>query len=199
MKIIETEEFFKTFEESGMTFNQWLEKFEKPEAKEKTKTFLKESEFIQEQCRAQLEELKYKQYLLVIAADWCGDCQRNLPIIELISRASDFLNLRILKKEDHLDLLLKSNGGEKIPYVMFYSQDGYFISNWIERSYKAYKFISDISKNFNYEKNETFFKAYAESFEKEKNKIIHSTSDEIVQMILKVNAIQGASTRLNKK
>lgn len=199
MKILEKEEFFDTFKEKGMTFDQWLEKFEKEESKAKTNQYFEETEFIRDKCSQRLGELNFKIYLLAVVADWCGDCQRNVPILEHICQSSDFLELKLLKKEDNMDLLLKINGGEKIPYVMFYSQDGYFSGNWIERSYDSYKFIADSFKKFNYEKSEDFFKFYSESFAKEKNRINQSTCNEIIDMILKVNAIQGSSTRINKK
>lgn len=198
MKIVENDEFFNTFESKGMTFNQWLDTFEKPENKEKVQQFLKDSESISESYKDKLAELKYKQYLLTIAADWCGDCHRNVPILENICKASEFLELKILKKEDNMDLLVKINGGEKIPYAMFYGKDGYFSGVWSERSKEAYKLIADALKEANYEKNEEFYKSLIQKLDTEKDRLNKSTSDEIVEMILKVNAIQSASARENK-
>lgn len=198
MRILETDEFFKRFEEKGITFTQWLEIFENNESKDQTEKYFIESESIRETSKSRLSELNYKQYILAIAADWCGDCQRNVPILEHVCQSSDLIELKILKKEDNLDLLVKINGGEKIPYVMFYSQDGYFCGSWTERSYESYKFISDALKEVNFEKNEEFFKTYSKSLEKLKDKLNQSTSNEIINMILKVNAIQGSSTRINK-
>lgn len=198
MKIIEQEEFFKTFNEKGMTYDQWLKTFEKEENKEKITKQFQDSEFLRESCRIKLQELNYKQYLLVIVADWCGDCHRNAPILEHIAKSSEHLELRFLKKEDNLDLLIKSNNGEKIPYVMFYSPDGYFVDNWAERSYETHKLLSESFKKSNYEINEEFFKSYTETVEKEKQMIYQSNCDELVHLVLKVNAILGTSKRLNK-
>ena len=187
MKIIETTEFFDVFKEKSMTFDQWLEKIEKKESKEKVLQYFKESKSICESCKDELQELNYNQYILAIAADWCGDCQRNIPILEHICQSSKFLELKILKKEDNLDLLVTINGGEKIPYVMFYSKDGYFCGSWIERSYESYKFIADALKEVHFEKNEEFFKNYTKSLENVKDKLNKSTSHEIVNLILIVN------------
>ena len=198
MLIVETDDFFKTVKEKGMSFDQWMGKIEKIESKEKVLKYFKESEFISKKYTPQLKELTYKQYLVAIAADWCGDCQRNVPILEHICKISNLLEFILLKKEDNLDLLLKSNGGEKIPYVMFYSRDGYFVTNWIERSYESYKFTASTFRKFRYEKNEELFKFYSEAYEKQKTSMIQSTANEIIHMILKVNAVQGASTRINK-
>ena len=198
MKIIQQEEFFTLYNSKGMKFEDWLETFEKPNMRDNTKDHFKDSSFIEDITRIQLKELRYKIFILAIVADWCGDCRRNVPILEHISKASEFVELRLLKKEEHLELIMPSNGGEKIPYVMFYSQDGFLISNWIERSYQSYKIISDISKKYNYTKSEEFFKRYRESVDMNKKNIYESTKDEIINSLLKVNAIQGCSSRINK-
>ena len=198
MKIIESEEFFQTFNQKGMTYDQWLQTFEKEENKEKMTKHFKDSEFLRDYSNSKLQELNYKQYLLVIVADWCGDCHRGAPILEHIAQSSSHLELRFLKKEDNLDLLIKVNGGEKIPYVMFYSQDGFFVANWAERSYETYKLISESYKKSNYEFNEEFFKSYTETFEREKQMAYQSICDEILHLVLKANAILGTSKRLNK-
>ena len=197
MKIIENEEFFKLFNENAMSYTQWLDSFEKPESKERTMTHFSQSTFIEEYSKKQLEELHYKQYILAIVADWCGDCHRNVPVFEHICNSSDLLELKFLKKEDHLDLILKSNGSEKIPYVMFYSQDGFYVANWIERSFEAYKLVSKTLQKFHYQKDEEFFKAYRETMASDNDMIHKSTADEIINVILKVNAIQAASGRIN--
>ena len=197
MKIIENEDFFKLFNENAMTYNQWLDSFEKSESKERTMTHFTQSAFIEEYSKKRLKELHYKQYILAIVADWCGDCHRNVPLLQNICNSSDLLELKFLKKEDHLDLILKSNGSEKIPYVMFYSQDGYYVANWIERSFEAYKLVSKTLQKFQYQKNEEFFNAYRETMAKDTEMIYKETANEIINVILKVNSMQSASGRIN--
>ena len=199
MKIIENEDFFDLFNNKAWTFDQWVATFEKPESKQNLLNHLSSSSFIEQRAKSQLTELKYKHYLLVVTADWCGDCQRSVPVIEQIVKSNSFLQVKYLKKEENLELIISTNGSQKIPYVMLYSQDGYYVSNWVERPYYLYNIISGVMKQFNYEKNEEFFKAYREVTQKDKNLQYESTCDEITQTILKVNSIQGSSARINSK
>ena len=199
MKIIENEEFFDLFNDKAWTFDQWVATFEKLESKQNLLNHLSASSFIEQRAKSQLTELKYKHYLLVVTADWCGDCQRSVPVLEHIVKSNEHLKVKYLKKEDNLDLIIPTNGSQKIPYVMFYSQDGYYVSNWVERPYYLYNIISGVMKKFNYEKNEEFFKAYKEVTQMDKSLQYESTCDEIIHTILKVNAIQGSSARINSK
>lgn len=198
MRIIQQEEFFTTFNTKAWTFKEWLDTFEKEESREKTMTHFIDSEFLVDYAKPKLQELTYKQHILAVVADWCGDCHRGAPVLEHINQASEFLDLKFLKKEDNLDLILPTNGSEKIPYVMFYSQDGFISGNWAERSYDLYKMITESSKEFNYEKNEAFFTAYRKKLDDHKDLTYQTIADELIHEILKVNAIQGSSGRINK-
>ena len=198
MKIIQEEEFFTLFNSKAMTFNQWLDTFAKPEQRERTEQHFEDSKLYLDNIQTKLQELDYKQYILAVVADWCGDCHRGAPILEFICQSSDFLECKFVRKEDYLDLILPVCGSEKIPYVMFYTQDGFLTSNWSERSYDLYKMTTESYKEFTYEKNEAFFTAYRKKLDDKKALTYQSIADELVHEILKVNAIQGSSPRINK-
>lgn len=198
MRIIQEEEFFTLFNTKAMTFNQWLDTFINSEQRERTEQHFENSKLYLDSIQAKLKELDYKQYILAVVADWCGDCHRGVPILELICQSSDFLECKFVTKEDYQDLILPVCGSEKIPYVMFYTQDGFLSSNWSERSYNLYKITTESYKEFNYEKDEAFFSAYRKKLEDHKVLTYQSIADELIHEILKVNAIQGASPRINK-
>ena len=86
----------------------------------------------------------YKIYIVAIIAEWCGDCHRVIPVLDQIANSSDKIELRFLDKETNMDLVKTTNGGEKIPIVMYYSQDGHHIANWIERPTIAYKQLAEM-------------------------------------------------------
>ena len=78
MKIIQQSQFFNTFNEKGLSFNQWLDTYSNLVEKENTLQHYRASVFIQDTSKQQLQELKYKLYILAIVEDWCSDCRRSV-------------------------------------------------------------------------------------------------------------------------
>ena len=101
--------------------------------------------------------------------------------------------------EQNLDLLRTTNGGEKIPFVMVYSQDGYYINDWTERPYESYKITRNAMQKFNYQKSKEFFEYYIKQIQKNVKDVYKHTASEFSDVLLKCNAIQGSSQRINQK
>ncbi|CAN5604165.1 hypothetical protein BH23BAC4_BH23BAC4_03650 [soil metagenome] len=43
--------------------------------------------------------------LLVLSADWCGDAANTVPVIARLAAAAPFVDLRLLDRDEHLDLM----------------------------------------------------------------------------------------------
>lgn len=59
--------------------------------------------------------------LLVISEDWCGDAVNIVPFIEALNAASDAIDVRILPRDQHLDLMdqhLTNGVSRSIPIVL---------------------------------------------------------------------------------
>lgn len=68
---------------------------------------------------------------LIIAAEWCGDVVRNVPVVLKVAEAAG-IETRMLIMEEHLDVMDRflTYGGRSIPVVLFIDQDGEVISKW---------------------------------------------------------------------
>jgi len=68
---------------------------------------------------------------LIIAADWCGDAVRNVPVVLHALEASG-MPVEIMIKEQHEDLLdeFLTLGGRSIPIVIFADTGGYVLGTW---------------------------------------------------------------------
>ncbi len=75
--------------------------------------------------RGLLEGFRRTMHLLVLAAGWCGDCAQQVPILEHLARASAAVRLRVLERDLHPELRdrLTINGGQRVPVVVFLSED----------------------------------------------------------------------------
>ena len=78
---------------------------------------------------------------LVLAGAWCGDCASQCPIFDRFAKAAPVLKVRYLDNADHPDVQaeLSINGGKRIPAVVFFSEDGYEVARYGERTLSKYR------------------------------------------------------------
>ena len=82
--------------------------------------------------------------VLVLAGAWCGDCISQCPIFERFAEAAPALQVRYLDRDDHADVQreLQINGGNRVPVVVFFSEDGFEVSRYGERTLAKYRHLA---------------------------------------------------------
>lgn len=67
-----------------------------------------------------LDQLNKKITLLIITEGWCGDAAQIIPVIEKMEEASDFLEAKIVYRDDNEDLMdaYLTQGGKSIPIII---------------------------------------------------------------------------------
>jgi hypothetical protein len=68
--------------------------------------------------------------VLVTSGVWCGDCSAQVPMLDHVARQSTQIDLRILDRDEHLDLAeqVMICGGLRVPTVLFLNEDFDFLS-----------------------------------------------------------------------
>jgi thiol-disulfide isomerase/thioredoxin len=79
--------------------------------------------------------------VLCLAGTWCGDCSGQCPIFEQFARAAPVIQIRYLDRDDHADVQqeLQINGGNRVPVLVFFSEDGVEASRYGERTLSKYR------------------------------------------------------------
>ena len=79
--------------------------------------------------------------VLVLAGPWCGDCAAQCPAFERFAEAAPVLAVRYLDRDAHpaAQAELKVNGGDRVPVVVFYSEDGFEVARYGDRTLAAYR------------------------------------------------------------
>lgn len=79
------------------------------------------------------------RHALMLAENWCGDVHRNSPLLARIVEAMPNCELRVLFRDQHLDLTdtYLNNGYRSIPVIVFFDEGWNEIGRWIERSSAA--------------------------------------------------------------
>ncbi|MEO3943813.1 thioredoxin family protein [Gorillibacterium sp. CAU 1737] len=68
---------------------------------------------------------------LILAAEWCGDVVRNIPVVFRVLENSG-IPLEVLVMEQHLEVMdqFLTLGGRAIPVVIFADTGGYVLGTW---------------------------------------------------------------------
>ena len=79
--------------------------------------------------------------VLVLAGAWCGDCAAQCPAFDRFAEAAPVLKVRYLDRDEHPDAQaeLKINGGDRVPVVVFFSEDGHEVARYGERTLAKYR------------------------------------------------------------
>jgi hypothetical protein len=70
--------------------------------------------------------------LLVLSEDWCGDAANTVPVLARFAADSPQLELRILKRDENLDLMDRylTNGSQSIPLAILLDESGNAVGRW---------------------------------------------------------------------
>jgi len=82
---------------------------------------------------------------LVLSEGWCGDAAQTLPVINKIADESDLINLRIIFRDEHEELMrhFLTNGGKSIPKLLVLNSENNVLNTWGPRPNIATKMVQD--------------------------------------------------------
>ena len=91
--------------------------------------------------KALLGKFTRETNVLLLAGAWCGDCVAQCPVFEKFAEAAPVLKVRYLDRDRNRDAQdeLKINGGDRVPVAVFFSEDGFEISRYGERTLTKYR------------------------------------------------------------
>lgn len=135
--------------------------------------------------------------LLVIATTWCWDSQTNVPVFVRIAENSPNINLKIFNKDQYPFLIDRINGGEKVPQVLMFSKDLYFLDRWVERTTQAYKLYAEVRQEIGWDNSvkDEFLKDYRKRYLKQQKDLELALIQEIRTLLARTDAIQASTSR----
>ena len=91
-----------------------------------------------------INKISSPQLWMVITEDWCGDSAQNLPYIVKIAENNTKINLRILLRDqniDIMDLYLTNGKTRSIPKLVVFNEKGDELFQWGPRPVEAQELI----------------------------------------------------------
>ena len=100
--------------------------------------------FLTEGQNGLLDRLERDQLWLVLTEPWCGDSAQCLPIIALLAARNPVVELRILLRDENLDIMDQylTEGKRSIPLLVSFAADGEEIFRWGPRPAEAQTIFS---------------------------------------------------------
>jgi len=89
--------------------------------------------------RAFFKGIGQVSYVLMLGENWCGDVHRNSPMLARIAEALPAAEMRVLFRDQNLDLTdcYLNNGYRSIPIFVMFDAKWNEIGHWIERPSRA--------------------------------------------------------------
>jgi thiol-disulfide isomerase/thioredoxin len=124
----------------GLTYTDFLKRYG-TEAHQARWRQLHEQVQLTEAQKTLLKSFKRAMPALCLAGAWCGDCVNQCPIFEHFAVLAPTIQIRYLDRDEHADVqqLLQINGGNRVPVVVFFSEDGTEVARYGERTLSKYR------------------------------------------------------------
>lgn len=103
---------------------------------------------LEETTLKKLEKVDKKYTWLLLSEGWCGDAAQNVPVINKMAETSDNIDLRIVLRDENLDLMdeFLTGGGRAIPMMLILDENKNVISTWGSRPSEATKMVEEYKK-----------------------------------------------------
>ncbi len=100
---------------------------------------------LSEATTLRLQKLDKKQLWLVLTEGWCGDAAQNLPVIEKIAKQSSHIELRLILRDENLEVmnLFLTNGARAIPKLISFDEEFNVLFTWGARPSIATQMVTD--------------------------------------------------------
>jgi len=95
--------------------------------------------------RERFEALKSPQRWLVLNESWCGDAAHTLPVMEKIANASEQVELKVLWRDENLELMDRflSHGTRGIPKLLVFDEQGELLGEWGSRPEPLHQWVQE--------------------------------------------------------
>lgn len=124
----------------GLKYNAFLERYGTDEHRRRW-AGVKERVNLKPQQRELLSGFVREMKVLCLAGAWCGDCVNQCPIFETFAEVSPRLAIHYFDRDEHSDLksALQICGGDRVPVVVFLSEDDKFVGLYGDRTLSKYR------------------------------------------------------------
>lgn len=124
----------------GLDYSSFLDRYASPAQRSRWDAM--HARFgLTDQQRSLLGGFVRRMPVLCLCGAWCGDCINQCPAFDHFARASNAIDMKFIDRDARTDLrdALMINGGQRVPVVVFLSEDGFEAARYGERTLSIYR------------------------------------------------------------
>jgi thiol-disulfide isomerase/thioredoxin len=131
--------FFDRFQ-AGLPLNDFTGRYGTPSQQSRWKQIF-DAVALTDAQKNLLASFRRETNVLVLAGVWCGDCSGQCPIFDRFAEAAPAIKVRYIDRDEHADVQkeLQINGGNRVPVLIFFSEDGQEVARYGERTLSKYR------------------------------------------------------------
>ena len=137
---------------------------------------------VSEKIKKAVSKITETQTWMILTEDWCGDSAQNLPYLYKISQLNDHIDLKLLYRDDNLEIMDRylTNGGRAIPKLVAFDKDRNELFQWGPRPEEAKKLVAqwkaegDAADQFNEKLHLWYGRNRGKAFEDDFLKLLNS-------------------------
>ena len=124
----------------GLTYDAFITRYANDVQKERWRAFHDQVRLTDAQ-RTLLRSFTRTMPVICLAGAWCGDCVNQCPMFAHFAAEASGIQLRFLDRDEHADVQkeLQINGGNRVPVLVFFSEDGHEVARYGERTLSKYR------------------------------------------------------------
>ena len=130
---------FESFQQ-GLTYTDFIARYANDVQKDRWRQAFDQVRLNDEQKKL-LSSFQRTMPVLCLAGAWCGDCINQCPAFEHFAQAAPSIQLRFVDRDEHAAVQkeLQINAGNRVPVLVFFSEDGAEVSRYGERTLSKYR------------------------------------------------------------
>ena len=135
-----TPEAWQAAFDAALPYREFLDRFANPDQRSRWDAFHKQVTLSAAQ-KELLGGFVRRMPVLVLAGAWCGDCVTQCPIFDHFAAASKAIEVRYLDRDARPEIAghMKVCGGQRVPTVMFLSEDWQPVLAYGDKTLSAYR------------------------------------------------------------
>src|SRR5713226_8725630 len=124
----------------GLSYNDFLSRYATDDQKKRWWQVHEQIQLTEAQ-RQLLASFQREMNVLCLAGAWCGDCINQCPAFHHFAAGAPVIHLHFLDRDDHavVQRELQINGGDRVPVLVFFSEDGFEVARYGERTLGKYR------------------------------------------------------------
>ncbi len=126
--------------EDGLEYSAFLDRFGTDDHRHRWSVVHDQVQLTDEQKQT-LTGFVREMKVLVLAGTWCGDCVNQCPIFDHFATVNPVIRVRFFDRDDSADLAgaLMTCGGQRVPAVLFLSEDDHVCDRYGDRTLAKYR------------------------------------------------------------